>query len=969
MRRNFKAKYFLMGEQKKNSRLAKKILMAAVLAAVYSGGMGLVPDSFIDNGLSGYSRACASNINITGQIDCHGKSGSKSNISVLHDAGVEGSVTGNVGGDQFVWYHYYGGWNGTWGKVWIRGGTVNIKASKYVMCLRNNNYSGGGWFTAYANFNTNGNAIWSGYENATLTLTGNRIYSGQDDSGGTKAGSQLNFGGKNVTLTGTSGTAFYYGNYNGNTLNIIAANGVINGDIRGQNTSRSVTINISGGTTTLKGGIYNINSTVNIANGSTLKLSDVNGGKSSSGFSYSNITFNNSGTLQTAGKAVGSKSFTNNGTGTVNMGSGNINVTGNFANSGKVNMSSGGISVSGTFTNNSSGTVNMSNGSISANSFTNNGTLNKSTGGFSVTNTFTNNSTGVLNMANNSADTITMGTFTSNSGILRADIDLNDGAVKGDKIEATSASGTIKLGNGNIFGSLDNVGDYREVQLVVGSSTNTVSFEGFATAYAYGLGSDHYKYSVENGTNYGYVKVTKLNDYYSLYSIINNKPNTGDADFDVSAITLYTLSDNLVLTADDSKELKYYETTTSSSQSTATGLGTLTGRTGGEFTLDGDSHTLDGGSQGGITVEANSGKLNLKNITLTNFSGDIVTNRGTVNIIGNVVMEGSIDGENGTLNIAAGNTLDMSSSSGSITGQTTFTNAGTLKMGNGTLDSILTNTGNLELNGTGLVAEINGAGKTVIKATSTVDNTTNNIMISQKDLTVENGAELKTLADKLVITNAVENKGKLIFTGGNIVSDIGATTTEGGMEIQGDVTNTDNKTIKLNTLTVSSGSLTTALENLNVSDANIINKGTLILSSATTANLSNNITDDSTATGILKITAGNITNTGKKTITQNSLEITGGSLTTEADTLTVGAITNNGTLILTADGANSDTLEETITGTGTLTIGTGNTVKATGTISQSTVNVTGADLDMDNTLTAATINIASGKKLFCSQYS
>lgn len=958
MNGNFEAKYFLMGEQKQNSRLARKLLKAAVLAALYSGGLMFLPDNLLDNSLAGYGRAYAEDITITSTqwVDHTG--------NVVKDAGTESSLTANLSG-HILRYKYLGGWNASH-YFTAKAGTISFTSTTtWALRVNTNTWRGSGtgphktW--GYFNANSDG-TIMSGYENSTVTITGTQVMHADNIGGSTYLIARFYFGGKNVTLTGTSGTAFYYGNNSNVTNNVIginAENAVINGDITGQNNSRLVELHIYGGTTTLKGGMKTLKTAVTVNNGATLQLEDVNGGKSSVGVQYSNVTFNNSGTLKTGGIAIGSLGFTNNGTGKLNMGSGNINVTGNFANSGTVDMSSGNISVSGTFTNNNSGKVNMSSGSISANSFTNSGTLNKSTGSFSVTNTFTNNATGVLNMANNSADTITLGTFTSNSGTMKADIDLSDGAVKGDKIIATTASGTINLGNQNIFGSLDNIGDTKQVQ-IVSAGTNTVSFTGVSAA----VGSDHFRYSVENGTNNGYVKVTKLDDYYSLYSIINNKQNAGDAGFNVAAITLYTLNNDIVLTDDSSKELKYYETTTSSSQSTATGLGTLTGRDGGEFTLDGDSHTLDGGSQNGITVQTDSGALNLKNITLTNFSGDIVTNNGTVNIIGNVVMDGSIGGTGGTLNIAAGNTLTMTGSSGNITGQTTFVNAGTLKIGSGTLGSTLTNTGNLELNGTELGAEINGDGKTVIKATSILDNTTNNVLISQKDLTIESNAQLTTSADKLVITNAVDNKGKLLFTGGNIASNIGTTTTEGGMEIQGDVTNTDNKTIKLKTLTVSSGSFTTALENLTVSDANIINKGILNLSSAVTADLANNITNDSAATGTLNITAGDITNTGKKTITQNSLEIVGGSsLTTEVDALAVVAITNNGTLNLTADGTSPDTLEETVGGTGTLNFKGDKKITASGTVGQTTVNVN-TDVDMDNTLTAGTINIASAKTLF-----
>ena len=966
---NFEAKYFLMGEQKKNSRLARKLLKAAVLAALYSGGVMFLPDNLLGNSLAGYGRAYAADITITSQQSV----GHEENV--VKEAGPEYSLTANLSG-HIVRYSYLGGWNAAH-YFTAKAGTISFTSTTtWALRVNTNTWWGSSTWShktwGYFNANSNG-TIMSGYENSTVTITGTQVMHADNVGGSTPLIARFYFGGKNVTLTGTSGTAFYYGNNSSGTNNVIginAENAVINGDITGQNNSRLVELHIYGGTTTLKGGMKTLKTAVTVNNGATLQLEDVNGGNSSVGVQYSNVTFNNSGTLKTGGIAIGSLGFTNNGTGKLNMGSGNINVTGNFTNSGNVNGivglesidigTKGVISVTGTFTNNSTGKVTMNDGSISANNFTNNGTLNKSTGSFSVTNTFTNNSTGVLNLANNSADTITVGTFTSNSGTMRVDIDLNDGAVKGDKIIATTASGTINLGNQNIFGSLANVGDFKEVQLVTGG-TNTISFTGFSTA----VGSDHFKYSVENGTNNGYVKVTKLDDYYSLYSIINNKQNAGDAGFNVAAITLYTLNNDIVLTDDSSKELKYYETTTSSSQSTATGLGTLTGRDGGEFTLDGNGHTLDGDGKNGITVEAVNGALNLKNITLTNFSGDIVTNKGTVNIIGNVAMNGSIGGENGTLNIAAGNTLDMTGGSGGITGQTTFINGGTLKMGNGTLGSPLTNTGNLELNGTGLGAEINGDGKTLIKATSILDNTTNNVLISQKDLTIESNAQLTTSADKLVITNAVDNKGKLLFTGGNIASNIGTTTTEGGMEIQGDVTNTDNKTIKLKTLTVSSGSFTTALENLSIStDTDIVNKGTMNLSSATTANLMNNITNDSAAAGTLKITAGDITNTGKKTITQNSLEIVGGSsLTTEVDALAVVAITNNGTLNLTADGTSPDTLEETVGGTGTLNFKGDKKITASGTVGQTTVNVN-TDVYMDNTLTAGTINIASAKTLF-----
>ncbi|MBQ0067937.1 MAG: hypothetical protein KBS60_07155 [Phascolarctobacterium sp.] len=181
-----------------------------------------------------------------------------------------------------------------------------------------------------------------------------------------------------------------------------------------------------------------------------------------------------------------------------------------------------------------------------------------------------------------------------------------------------------------------------------------------------------------------------------------------------------------------------------------------------------------------------------------------------------------------------------------------------------------------------------------------------------------------------------------------VVAGAGGTTT-----VTGAVTNTSGKTITQKALTINSGaSLSTDISKLTIgtvnstrsSSTNITNNGTFTWTAGSV--LKNNIA----GTGTTVINGANVNADGHK-ITQKALTITTGALTTTGELLVIsdGVITNNANLIL-----NSGTLKQSLNSTtGTFTVN--GSVKAEKQINNRTVINTGKQLTVDADLINNTV--------------
>ena len=193
----------------------------------------------------------------------------------------------------------------------------------------------------------------------------------------------------------------------------------------------------------------------------------------------------------------------------------------------------------------------------------------------------------------------------------------------------------------------------------------------------------------------------------------------------------------------------------------------------------------------------------------------------------------------------------------------------------------------------------------------------------------------------IVVINKEANNTTVTLTSAS--GDTGTLTiTKGAVTVTGDITQSSLAVAETGALTVGAGNLKT----------DVSNSGTVTLGAG---NLASNISGDG---GTTKIT-GAVTNTTNMTITQNSLEISSGSLTTNADQLVISgnSITNSAQNGLVLTGG---TLEESISGNGSTKI-SGGTVEAKGTLGQDitvsaatdTLKVNGATLSDGKTISGA----------------
>ena len=370
--------------------------------------------------------------------------------------------------------------------------------------------------------------------------------------------------------------------------------------------------------------------------------------------------------------------------------------------------------------------------------------------------------------------------------------------------------------------------------------------------------------------------------------------------------------DNLVIAVRD-KEAGY---SFSGTEDIANGIDTYTnlnndttkvGTMGADLTINGNgTGTINGGNRGGIINPDKT--LTIKNVSdINNFSGDAVTNSGTLNVE-NTKFTSGITNTN-ALNFTGTNTIN-----GTVVGTdgTTTVTSGTTTFGNtvthakaaiGANNIVITNgvnnLGILDLGaGTNLASNISGNSGT----TNIIGNVASAKTITQKVLTTSNGITFTNTGD-ITVHSTLTNNGIIDNSGLMVIGTATGSVTGGNL---GKITDTN-----------STGSL-------------IINGGTGVTytNNSTDGITQNTFTNNATLNNNNKLTA-NITNTGK--------------ITSNADNL-VGIVANSGELNLTGG-----SVQDNITKNGS----NGGTVKISNTVT----------LGSDKAISGNDIELVSGSTL------
>jgi len=269
---------------------------------------------------------------------------------------------------------------------------------------------------------------------------------------------------------------------------------------------------------------------------------------------------------------------------------------------------------------------------------------------------------------------------------------------------------------------------------------------------------------------------------------------------------------------------------------------------GGELDLTADSNattlnasdatTLNASSTNGLTVD-----------TLTVENGKTFTNEGVLNV--NTTLNngtagtgttGTITNTNGTLNLFGG------------TGATApMTNVGTISGGNINIGSYISDT------------------------EKDIAYVVNSGSISG-EISVAKESTLQTAANTVNDSTGIANAGKLTLTGGNLASAVSGA---GVTNITGEVTNTANKTIANAVEITNTGKLTTATNTL-TSSTTTKNAGTLVFNNTADGALGQSIADNAGTHGTVEInvTDGKTIDMNGKTITNNIIKLTSGTLKT-----------------------------------------------------------------------------------------
>jgi len=681
----------------------------------------------------------------------------------------------------------------------------------------------------------------------------------------------------------------------------VANNGTLN-----LNADGTLSVAVTGtGTTNINGDLTNANSIsqkdITVASGKVVTTN-------ASNMTATNAITNDGIINYTAGTTAN----------TIN-GTGRIDITGYVTNNGNITQNK--VSNSGIFTNNGTVTADITNtnaiegtgsittgtgvssnsGTIEQAALTNNGTFDNN-GHITLTGALTNNST-----FNTNADLITAAGGVANAGNFNIIGGTNASTITG--AGTTNFSNTVTNNGAITQTTVTNSGNLTNNALITADVTNTgtlTSKGGDISGNIANTGS----FVVTNGNNSNAITGTGTTSI--LGTTTNNGTIAQDKVIVGNAGAFTTASDTVTAAIENEGALTWNGGSTNNNA--ISGSGDLTVAAGADVlnlsTINQNSITVN--TSGALTSDASmltsaNGLINYGDLAfLSGTNNNEIFGTGDLSILGLVTNNALIEQ----------NTIDVSL--GKLT-----TNAGLLAATGGIVnDSELSFTGGDNNNA------ITGSGMTYI------DGTVQNLANISTKIQVNTGAHYGTATD---VQAKIDNRGTTDLIDADIASS-GKISGTGTTNILGDTVN--NGTITQSAVTIASnGSLTTNSQDVNSA---VTNDGTLIWN-AGGANA--NVID---GTGALQITGGTIANTAA--ISQNQINITGGSLTSNADLLaSVGGINNAATL-----GITGGTNNNVITGTGTTNFS--NTVINTASITQAAVTNTGSFTNNDATITAAITN-------------
>ena len=670
-------------------------------------------------------------------------------------------------------------------------------------------------------------------------------------------------------------------------------------------------------------------------------------------------------------------------------GSGNTNISGNLSSNYAITQANVAISNNAYVTQNNTLTAAVSNASGStleidpdnlAGAVNNAGTLKFNAGG-ALTQNITGNgltrfdgseevSVGSTNTI--SQDTIKVGTnaiLTSNASNLSATTEIfNDGKL--NLTGGTNANAVNGDGRLDISGYLTNTGDITQTTVsnsgvftnngtVTANLNNLHDIEGTGsittgTGISSNTGNITQDALTNNGTfdNSGHIILNDLtnnstfNTNADLLSVANGVVNEGNLNItggtNVSDITgtagVVNFSNTVVNNADITND-------------TVTNSGNLTNN--GSITADvTNSGTLTSNGADITGAIANSGSY----VITDGDNANTITGNGSTTIYGTTNNNGYINQEN----VIIGSSAIFNTSADDV--NAAITNNGIMMWNDGVSNSNV----------------VNGNGALVISGADI----SNIASVNQSSIYINSTSALESNADLLISANGILNDGALTFNGG---ANANVITGDGDLEITGNVNN--NAAIEQDTITVSSGILTTNATLLTTTNGIVNNDGIsftggdnnndiigsgMTYIDGTVQNLADVYTKVQVNTGAHYGTAtdvhakidnrgttdlmdadilagGKISGTGTTnilgdtvnngSITQSNVVIaSNGSLTTNSQNVSA-AVTNDGNLIWTAGDSNANV----ISGSGSLEI-TGGDIANTAAISQGNITITGGSL-------------------------
>ena len=750
----------------------------------------------------------------------------------------------------------------------------------------NNTLTNAGTITNNTDFTVNGNTANAGTIDGTGALTLNNDFV----NNGTITQNTLTVATGKVLTNSASKTITVTNTLNNN--NEIHNEGTLN--VSGTNSLGLIT-----DASTTKTGTLNLTGTISTDDEVTQNVVNVNSGSLAVANNITASTFNNFGATTVSTGSINATTITNqNGT----ISSSATNLVGDIQNKAVLNLSGGTTQGSITNYDSTNGTINVSDNLIVNHAISNN-TLNLSGAKTITVNTgslnlsgFNNDAAGTIALGQGTRDTVNLGAASFGANLTTA-IDAFLGDKNADFFSASSvADGSTKIVIDTVTARSDTTNMYTKIAVAnnvlkdrVGLSSailNVTNVSGLTGTYKA-------KY-VTDATG-GYLIITK-----TISNLVASARN--EYGFEEGTRT-FTLS------ADE--DIKADIEAIGDSSYDAGSIGPMSNTVA--FTIDGttaNKFKINGNTKGGISV-ADGQTLTIQNVgDVYGFSGDAVTNAGTLNVTDTKFTNGIKNTNSlkftGT-NIINGAISDQATASGSTTvdsGTTTFNstvtqyafvNKGTTNIaaGNLVITTDVDNQGTLNLGAGDLASNI--AGNNGI--TNIIGDVTSAKSITQDTLTTDSGITFTNSGDVTVnstLTNAgnIDNSGAIIIgtttgtpTGGNIgtFSGTGSLTLNGGTN----VTYTNNSTSGISQGTLvnnanlnNNNTLSASIQNTGkiTSDADklqgtVANSGNLVL---TGGSIQNNITKNGTTGGTIEIN-NTVTLGSGKAITDNNIELTNNS--------------------------------------------------------------------------------------------